>query len=64
MSSMNKRANIFVKALESYVSNEEQFYWTGYLLSSLLDSRQHNRFVLVWKGYQEGREFYGPKESE
>lgn len=52
-------ANTFVKALESYVSNDQEFGLVGFELSMILDARQHKRFVIVWDAYQAGRKARG-----
>ena len=56
---VSKQANVFVKALESYVSDEAEYRSMGLELSNYLDPRQHSRFVLVWDGYMRGRKAHG-----
>lgn len=56
---VSKNANVFVKALEQYVSDENSYRSIGIELSNYLDPRQHHRFMLVWDGYNRGRQAHG-----
>jgi hypothetical protein len=58
MDKPSKTAASFIKALESYEDDESNFRLRGWELSHWLSPRQRRRFVLVYKGYQEGRELY------
>jgi hypothetical protein len=52
-------ANTFVKALETYVTSDQEFQMVGFELSLILDPRQHERFMIVWEAYQGGRQARG-----
>jgi hypothetical protein len=56
---VSKNANVFVKALEQYVQDEQNYRNIGIELSNYLDARQHQRFMLVWDGYNRGRQAHG-----
>lgn len=55
----SKNAKQFVKALEGYTADEQDWSYIGWELSTMLDPRQRSRFVLVWKGYKEGTDTHG-----
>ena len=58
MDKPSKTAAAFIKALESYEDDEGVFRLRGWELSHWLSPRQKARFLLVWKGYNEGMRTY------
>lgn len=52
-------ANTFVKALETYVTDDQEFQMVGFELSLLLDPRQHRRLMILLDSYQGGRKARG-----
>lgn len=54
MSDNSKEADQFVKALSLYTPTDYTYYRVGAELSVTLDTRQHNRLMLLLRGYQEG----------
>lgn len=52
----SKQANVFVKALEQYVDNENSYIAIGFELSNLLSPRLASRLDKLYDGYNRGRE--------
>lgn len=57
MSGMEKKNKPFVKALEQYVENDNEFYFLGYDFAILTSPGLQQRLELFVTGYNKGKEW-------